>query len=162
MVRLLRVGASKQVGIRLARVMAGLVVVGTLLAVSWLAHKFGPDQACLHVVAWGASGMVWAAGAPAALTLASRGRAAQSRSGLAALAQVRGLSERFVEGAEVAACVESLAEVVLIPCVLLATIEWLLLGRTHLEGGGHVLCGVAEFGLLAAVILGLATGCCRC
>lgn len=159
---LVRGVSSKHGGVHAARVFAGLGALATLVAAIRLARDFGPDRATIHIVAWGAYGVTWMGAVPAGLALAQRGKAASAQAGFDALARVRGMSARAIEGAEIGACVAGIAEVVFLPLLVLAVAVGALAMRAPVEGGVRALGGLALFGLAAALVLGVLTGCCRC
>jgi hypothetical protein len=161
LVALLRRTLGRGWGIRAARFYAALLSVGVATAVALSAGSHGANDTSLSLVARSASMLVWIPGALSALALARPPRDTDLAQGIAVLAGARGFEPRRFARAEAMATVRLVAEVILVPLVVMGFFVFAILARGGLAGIARPLAGVIVFGFLAALILGLAASACR-
>jgi hypothetical protein len=105
--------------------------------------------------------LVWIPGAMCALALAKPPHDAGLAQGIAVLAGARGFdTARFVR-AEAWATVRLLAEVILVPLVVMGLFVFALLARGGFWGMARPLVGSIVFGAVAALVLGWMASLCR-
>jgi hypothetical protein len=94
---LLRAAMSRHIGVRLARVLGIVVVLGLALAMWLLAGRYGPDATTLLLLSRSALVVVASCGALAGLSLSRSARDADDFGGIVALASSRGFSVAEIE-----------------------------------------------------------------
>lgn len=161
LVALLRRTLGRNWGVRAARFYAGLLSVGVATVIGVSAGGHGANDTSLSLVARSAAMLVWIPGALCALALAKPPRDADLAQGIAVLAGARGFDERRFARAEAMATVRLVAEVILVPLVVMGFFVFAILARGGLAGIARPLAGAILFGLLAALILGMAASACR-
>lgn len=161
LVVLLRSTLARSWGIRAARFYAGLLSVGVVTAIALSAGGLGANDASLSLVARSAAMLVWIPGAMCALALAKPPHDAGLAQGIAVLAGARGFDAGRFARAETWATVRLLAEVILVPLVLIGLFVFALLARGGLWGIARPLAGSILFGAVAALVLGWMASLCR-
>jgi hypothetical protein len=161
LVHLLRRTLGRSWGIRAARLYAGLLTVGGIIAIAVTSGGFGANETSLSLVARSAAMLVWIPGAAGALALATPAKDTGLAQGIGALALARGFDARRLARAETLATVRLLAEVILVPLVLIGLFVVVIAARGGLAGTARSLGGSMLFGLVAALVLGLAASLCR-
>ena len=161
LVVLLRRSLARSWGIRAARFYAGLLSIGVVTAIAISAGGLGANDTSLSLVARSAAMLVWVPGAMCALALAKPPQDAGLAQGIAVLAGAHGFDGRRLARAEAWATVRLLAEVILVPLVVMGVFVIALLARGGLLGILRPVAGSIVFGSVAALVLGWVTSLCR-
>jgi hypothetical protein len=105
--------------------------------------------------------LVWIPGAICALSLATPPKDGGLARGIAALAGAHGLDARRLARAGTVASVRILAEVILVPLVVMGFFVFAIMAKGGLVAMARPLVGSIVFGLVAAIVLGLIASMCR-
>jgi hypothetical protein len=161
LVILLRGALARRWGVRAARIYAVMVTLSVTVTIWILARRFGPDTSTVSLVARSAALLTWIAGGIAALALAAPPKDAALALGIAALASARGIDDKTIARAEMAATVRLLGEVIVVPVIGIALFVSLIVAGGRLDGAIWPILGSVLFGLVAAALLGIVTSACR-
>ncbi|HEX9297539.1 MAG TPA: hypothetical protein VF881_16975 [Polyangiaceae bacterium] len=161
LVTLQRRTLARSWGVRAARIYAALVAIG-ITATMWIvAYRYGPDDTAVSLVGRAAALVAWIAGGMSALALAAPPKDAALTQGIAALASARGHSDETFARADLVATVRILAEVIVVPIVLVGLFLFLVIAGGRIEGAAWPIAGSIIFGLVASIVLGVVAWGCR-
>jgi hypothetical protein len=138
-----------------------LLAVTVIATVALTTGGLGANGTSLSLVARSAVILVWLPGGICALSLARPPRDTRLADGITALATARGFDARRIARAETVASMRMLGEVILVPIVLMGGFVFAIAARGGLVDTVKPLAGSLLFGLVTAVVLGLATSFCR-
>jgi hypothetical protein len=161
LVVLIRRTLARSWGVRAARIYAGLLCTGFVIAIAVSTGGLGANVTSLSLVARGAAMLVWIPGAACALALSTPAKDASLVQGIAALASARGFDPLRVARAETTATVRLVGEVILAPLAVMTAFVLLIAARGGVAQTARPLAGSLVFGLIAATTLGAVASLCR-
>jgi hypothetical protein len=161
LVSLLRRSLGRSWLVRAARFYAGLLSVGVLATIALSAGHLGANTGSLSLVARSAAMLAWIPGAACALALARPPKDESLARGIAALAAAHGFDTRRLARAETVASIRLVAEVILVPLLVVCFFVFAILVRGGLAATARPLAGSIVFGAVAALVLGLVASLCR-
>jgi hypothetical protein len=161
LVLLIRRTLARSWGIRAARIYAGLLCAGFIVAIAVSAGGLGANATSLSLVARGAAMLVWIPGAACALALSTPVKDVSLAQGIAALAAARGFDPLRVARAEALATMRLVGEVIVVPLVVMTVFVLSIAARGAIAQTARPLAGWLVFGTIAAATLGVVASLCR-
>jgi hypothetical protein len=161
LVFLLRGALAQKAGLRAARILGLLWLVGTAAGMALLAYRFGSDGSAVSLAARAAAAITFVCGWLAALSIAQPRKNRSTEDGVVALARSRGFGGGEIQRAELAAGMVLACEVVFVPIAILCLLAGAAFTGWGTPAAWAVLAGTMSFGLFASVVIGAVASLCR-